>query len=88
MKVLIDNKLYAIKWNHGLVKKGMTTHCYLRDNDGKMVSLGIAKCGKKDNFCKETGRKISLTRAIKEFPKEIRRDFWKCYLNRGRNGNV
>ena len=47
------------------------------------LCYGIAKCGKNDNFCKETGRKIALTRALRFFKdKEIRSAIWDAYFKR------
>jgi len=56
--------------------KTVTTICVFGE-DHYMTS-----CSPKDNFCKETGRKISLTRAIAHLPKEERTQIWKDYFNR------
>lgn len=37
---------------------------------------GTAWCSRKDQFCKRTGRRIALTRAIAALPTEIRRAVW------------
>lgn len=47
------------------------------------LNYGMAKCGKRDNFCKETGRKIALTRALRCFDdKEFRTAIWNAYFHR------
>jgi hypothetical protein len=51
------------------------------------LNYGMAKCGLKDNFCKETGRKIALTRALRYFDdKEIRTAIWNAYFVRDNKG--
>jgi len=55
-----------------------------------IVSEGVAECHPKDNFCKNTGRKLSLARALKYFDKgfpspskasarKVRKLFWDAY---------
>jgi hypothetical protein len=50
--------------------------------DQKIVGIGETICCKRDNFCRDTGRKISLLRALQfaGFPKELRVEFWKEYF--------
>ncbi len=48
----------------------------------QLWSSGYAYCSVKDVFSKETGRKVALTRALKEFDKEFRTRAWKAYLGR------
>lgn len=44
---------------------------------------GVAYCHAKDTFCKESGRKISFTRAIMhDFNREERRALWQQYFAR------
>lgn len=49
------------------------------DPTGGMV--GVAACNPKDNFCKNTGRKIALARAVKDYPKDVRTAVWDYYKN-------
>ena len=69
------------------------THCELYeilpgpDNEKpqtKLMCEGIARCSPLDNFNKEAGRKIALTRAIKvlELNRDEREVVWETYLNR------
>lgn len=50
--------------------------------DGKYITQGTATCSKKDNFCKDTGRRKSLAVAFardKSLTKEERTAFWESY---------
>ena len=51
---------------------------------GKEKSFGIAYQNPQDEYNKECGRKVSLARALKLFPKKDRKKFWEAYLTRGR----
>lgn len=44
------------------------------------TSLGVAVCHPNDPFCRATGRKIALARAIKHLDREIRTQIWKAYF--------
>ena len=75
-------------------KKRRVTLCKLYFDTGleqprkwDLIGIEKTKCSRKDNFCKETGRKIALTRILANwFPgpshKEIRFKFWEAYFNR------
>jgi hypothetical protein len=45
------------------------------------VFTGEAHCADSDQFCRATGRKVSLKRAISHLPRETRRAIWQAYLN-------
>lgn len=45
----------------------------------RLVNTGVAKCSHRDNFCKETGRRVSLGRAVKAFSKSRRAAIWEEY---------
>lgn len=60
---------------------GMTI-CYLMKEDNSLLNSGHSSCTINDTFSKEIGRKISLTRAVKELPKSERTKIWEAYLNR------
>jgi hypothetical protein len=64
-------------------------------NDGTEIasteSVGSAICAPSDNFCKDTGRKVALKKALYEFPydpeaadsvvfRKIRALFWQEYF--------
>lgn len=59
------------------------TQCDLTVNNENFT--GIAACVVGDNFNKEIGRKIALTRAVQKagLPKEVRADIWIAYFDRG-----
>ena len=61
--------------------KGIT-ECYLLKEDNAIIGMGNASCTINDCFCKETGRKIALARAVSTLPKPERKKVWKAYLNR------
>uniref|UniRef100_A0A6M3IK71 Uncharacterized protein n=1 Tax=viral metagenome TaxID=1070528 RepID=A0A6M3IK71_9ZZZZ len=46
------------------------------------VGHGIANCSVGDAFCKETGRKLALTRALRDLPKPVRKAIWEAYFQR------
>jgi hypothetical protein len=46
------------------------------------VARGVAQQSVNDTFNKETGRKVSLARAVHSFPKVSRKAAWQAYLNR------
>ena len=58
------------------------TACALKDENGLNVFEGRAFCKKGDEFVREEGRKRSLTRAIKDMPREDRGKFWYAYFAR------
>ncbi len=92
MKVLLGGVEYKIVFGYeetvrpislamvGSVHRGVT--CELIDAEGKGVALGASLCHPKDNFCRETGRKLALTRAITGFNKAQRAAIWAVYLHR------
>jgi len=53
-------------------------------DESEELYIGIAKCHENDNYCRETGRKISLTRAMQNstLSKHERRLVWEAYLGR------
>ena len=94
MIVNIEGNRYTIDWLHytttipeGSRRQAKKAHrqtvCDIGFPNGE-VFTGVSVCGRKDNFCREIGRKISLTRALKEagFTYEGRQQVWKAYFNR------
>lgn len=75
MKFTVNDKTYFVKWEYPstnpIVYK-YTTVCKIYDNEtsySNPIVEGVATKGSVDNFCKNTGRKISLARALgKLFP--------------------
>lgn len=67
--------------------------CYLFDAEGKPLVGAHARCSYPDNFNRETGRKLSLARALHSlFPGEdgqaTRAMVWKAYRERPRKVEV
>ncbi len=62
------------------------TRCAITNLDNASVFIvGLAFCSVKDTFSKETGRKVSLTKALESFSKEFRTLVWRAYFNRKKN---
>lgn len=49
--------------------KGGTTVAYIFDDAGKRLSYSTARCSKRDNYCKRTGRDLAGSRLIGPTPK-------------------
>lgn len=73
---------YKIKWQHGLPPH-RGTHCGIYNKDNVQIANGVAWCHAKDHFCKDTGRKLSLARALKDaqLSKDERKVIWEIYRN-------
>ncbi len=69
----------TIKWHHRPAQTG----CSLKNEKTGEVVYGTALCHAKDHFCKDTGRKLSLARALKkaDIPKAERTVIWELYRN-------
>lgn len=91
MKIETSVGLLEIKWQHRRIHHNKMdwynseplnaiTKC--RVIHMNVEAVGEAKCDMRDNFNKETGRKLSLARAIEMFPKNVRTEIWDSYLNR------
>lgn len=85
----LDGKKYRIEWQHGWQE----TRCFVgpvdttKDNfdsltENKDYFIGWAYLHPKDNFCKETGRKISLSKAIQGWSRAHRSVVWAAYHGR------
>ncbi len=99
MKVLIEGAEFEVSFRHvkdnvrikeaderRSIPVGTECFIYLGANE---VGYGKAELARVDygKFCKETGRKIALGRALSTIAlaagsKTIRRQFWNAYLNR------
>ena len=61
------------------------TNCWVLCYCGNILvnkSRGQALCSREDQFCSETGRKVSLTYALKKFARKHRQPIWKSYFDR------
>lgn len=69
---------YKIKWQY---VGNVFTHCYITNLIGAILAEGTARRVKNDHFCKDTGRKLSLARALKDaqLSKDERKVVWEIY---------
>ena len=80
MTITVNDQEYRVRFRHE-VKKFVNEHrlvcCTINDGEEE-----YALCNPKDQFCKATGRKIALARALKNmnFDKPSRRQFWAEYF--------
>ena len=61
--VKIKRREYQVRFRHEN-RYHRYTICEIKRGD-RVVALGAAECHPKDNFCKNTGRKLALSRALK-----------------------
>ncbi len=82
------NENQAINFKHTRIEDRRVTVCQIInvDNSGNelVVSEGASMCNPRDNFCKEYGRKLSLTKALRmtQLDKNQRKVVWDAYFNR------
>lgn len=81
MLINIDNTPAAVRWRYDRDKRH-TICTVMPVETNKFVLVGTAKRAENDKFCKETGRKISLARAIASLPKPTRAEIWLAYFRR------
>jgi hypothetical protein len=70
----------TIKWYYD----NAVTDCSIENPDLPFpIGVGKCVCAKSDMFCRNTGRKMSLARALKNanLPKEERKVIWELYRN-------
>lgn len=83
-----DGSSFYIAFRHVTQGKNRRTICRIirRLPDGSEVlrSVAMARCSRKDAYSKETGRLLSLERALHAFDKPFRTMAWAAYWNRGR----
>ncbi len=86
MKVTIGDKTYKIAFEHQNYKAlRRHTACHIfRDEPAALIAEGLTSVHKNDTYCKETGRKLSLARALANagFTREERKLFWAVYRYR------
>lgn len=78
----VDEHSVEFSYNDAGLK---STHCWVfRIIDGKKfhVADGIAKCSKSDQFNKNTGRKVALSRTLQQLTTDraLRKRFWDEYF--------
>lgn len=77
---------FKIFWRYIVKKKKHQTDCTIVNlNDNFIVGKGSTLCSKKDQFQKDIGRKISLSRALSQgdkaysLTKEQHAEIWEGY---------
>ncbi len=86
VKFQYNNNQYTIEWKYVEEYKYYHTYCSLLCNN-ELVTFSQAIMNPCDKFVKETGRKVSLTRLLKNLPddlsnKEFRTAVWDAYFSR------
>jgi hypothetical protein len=77
-----DGGVVRLSFGYAQDKKHRTvTSAYVTLPDGAEIT-GQAVCAKEDHFVKETGRKVALTKAVADLPRDVRAAIWQAYLNR------
>ena len=95
--VKVKRREFQVRFRHENVYNRYTickiTMCKILRGE-KIVAEGMAECHPKDNFCKDTGRKLSLARALQTlYPNKKgkkrskatqarRRVFWDAYAEK------
>ena len=80
---------YTIRWRHAVPDEtgpGLTV-CWVLINDEPHAG-SVARCHPHDNFCKDTGRKVSLGKVMSAMAltKDERREIWEAYRTMTKNG--
>ena len=83
MRIKIDGRDYSFKFQHNTTGKERGTVCRVFNEAGDQVIYGVSNVHPKDNFCKEKGRKIALSRAITSWDKVYREQVWSEYRTWG-----
>ena len=83
MKINIDGRDYSFKFQHHTSGIERGTVCRVFNEVGDQVTYGVSNVHPQDNFCKEKGRKIALSRAIKTWEKDYRTQVWEEYRTWG-----
>lgn len=61
------------------------TTCSVLDENSQVLTQGVAICGSRDHFCRDTGRKYSMKRALEPLSKETRTKIWETYRRSTKN---
>lgn len=75
----------VIRFNHLIP---VETQCRIFKGE-EQIATGFASCSEHDNYSREKGRKVSMSRALMHagFPKETRQEIWNMYFARPRGRN-
>lgn len=86
MKFTYDGTEYKITFVYARERYAQrVVYCNLWDRTPawEVVAKAYSQCHPDDQFCKETGRKVALRRALEGFDKPFRTAVWQAYHARG-----
>lgn len=76
----INGKVISFSHERNL-SRIVRTVCIITDVDSvQVIARASSSVHPNDNPCRSTGRKLSLTRAVKDFDKEVRSEIWSAYF--------
>jgi hypothetical protein len=80
-RVTVDGVELNIDFRHSRISFPPVTVCTVWAQTGQVPRFrhGIAYCSIHDQFCRATGRKLALTRAVAALPKHVRKAIWDGY---------
>ena len=76
-EIAIENKVLKVSFEHFPPR---WTYCHIQSDNDVELFRGEARVSSLDQYCKETGRRVSLTYAIKGRPRAERKLFWTAYF--------
>ena len=93
MKVDVGGERYVVSWSHTqggflpphikAISFCVVERVYPAGPGEKVVkefvAAGEARCSVVDQFCKGTGRRVSMTHALRAFTRQMRSEVWKAY---------
>lgn len=81
MRLEVKGVQYCVKFYHSS-EQGRSACEVLVGTEDPKPEFGEAWCSPSDHFNKRVGRKISFGRAISDFDRETREEFWKAYFEK------
>lgn len=80
MQVIVNESPIRVGFKHIVP---FETQCFIRKQD-TLIATGFASCSDSDNFERAIGRKVSLSRALRNagFDKITRRFIWEHYFEK------
>ena len=88
MTVVLNNEKLYLSFQHHLktaVPGTQATKAMLCRKDHTPVLEAYSLCAAGDQYCKDKGRKVALTRLLKPLKKPLRSQVWQAYFDaRGR----
>ena len=80
MFTLGDHKI-VFKYTRDSNNRPIATSCIILEQD-RIIARDQAYCNPVDQFSREIGRKLSMARALRVFPRDERKRFWDAYFQR------